>query len=101
MRRVRKILGNDRRVPIIKENRGMPPTVVKKGSSDEKLGRIIVSPDNIPVVQKRNLTMNAVNLQEEQLVRLIKCGQGKRFLLLVVGLLLEILTGLHYMVKRL
>ena len=60
MRRVRKILGNDRRVPIIKENRGMPPTVVKKGSSDEKLGRITVSPDNIPVVQKRNLTMNAV-----------------------------------------
>lgn len=57
MRRVRKILGNDRRIPIIKETKGLPPTVIKKGSSDDKVGRIIVNPDNVPTVQRRSLNV--------------------------------------------
>jgi hypothetical protein len=57
IRRVRKILGNDRRVPVIKENKGLPPTVVKKGSSDDRIGRITISNDNVPIVQRRNLSI--------------------------------------------
>jgi len=57
MRRVRKILGNDRRTPIIKEAKGVPPTVIKKGSSNDKFAKITVSPDNIPIVQKRNFNI--------------------------------------------
>ena len=57
MRRVRKLLGNDRRVPVIKENKGLPPTVIKKGQSSNRLGRVVVANDNIPTIQRRNLSI--------------------------------------------
>lgn len=59
MRRVRKILGNDRKMPIVKEGHGLPPTIIKKGSYDDKIGKVVISPDNIPLVQKRSLAIVA------------------------------------------
>ena len=60
MRRIRKITSNDKRVPVPKENKELHPTVIKKGSLNNKVGRITISPSNIPTVQSRpvNVLMN-------------------------------------------
>jgi len=57
LRRVRKLLGNDRRGSVIKENKGLTPTVIKKGQSSNRLGRVIVANDNVPTIQRRNLSI--------------------------------------------
>lgn len=62
MRKIRKIVGNDRLIPIIKENYS-DCTIIKKGYNSNKISRISVRTENIPIVQNNN---NNVNLQRNK-----------------------------------
>lgn len=57
MRRVRKVIGTERMVPIIKEGNN-EITVIKKGYDSSKIGKVTVSPNNIPIVQRRDVNLN-------------------------------------------
>lgn len=57
MRRIRKILGNERLIPIIKE-RTNDVTIIKKGHDSSKVSKINVAPENIPTVHRRNVNVN-------------------------------------------
>jgi hypothetical protein len=58
MRRIRKIIGADRLVPIIKEN-GNDVTIIKKGYNSNRRSRINIGADpNIPIVQHRDVNSN-------------------------------------------
>ena len=57
MRRIRKVIGTERLVPIIKEG-GNQVTVIKKGYDQSRVSKISVGSDNIPVVQRRQVNVN-------------------------------------------
>ena len=58
MRRIRKIIGSDRLVPIIKENHNNSNTIIKKGNGSDKISRISVRAENIPTIQRRDAAVN-------------------------------------------
>lgn len=54
MRRIRKVISTERMVPILKETEN-GVTVIKKGYSQKNVGRVNVSPAQIPNVQRRQV----------------------------------------------
>jgi hypothetical protein len=56
MRRIRKVIGTERLVPIIKEG-GNEVTIIKKGYNTNKVGKVSIK-NNIPVIQKRDINVN-------------------------------------------
>lgn len=57
MRRIRKIIGNDRLIPIIKESHNNC-TIIKKGFNSDKISRISIRNENIPTVVRSNVNVN-------------------------------------------
>jgi hypothetical protein len=57
MRRIRKVIGTERMVPIIKEGGNNNVTIIKKGYNSTKIGRVNGS-NNIPTVQRRDANVN-------------------------------------------
>jgi hypothetical protein len=56
MRRIRKIIGSNRQVPIIKEDTNN--TIIKRGDKTDKISRINVRSENIPTLQRRDTRVN-------------------------------------------
>lgn len=57
MRRIRKVIGTERMVPIIKEGGNNSATIIKKGYDNRKVGKVNVG-NNIPIVQRRDVNVN-------------------------------------------
>jgi hypothetical protein len=57
MRRIRKIIGNDRLIPIIKESSNNS-TIIKKGYNSNKTGKVNVRSENIPSMSYNKVDVN-------------------------------------------
>jgi hypothetical protein len=57
MRRIRKVIGSERLVPIIKEG-GNDATIIKKGYNSARVGKVNVGGNNIPTIQRRDVNVN-------------------------------------------
>lgn len=57
MRRIRKVIGTERLVPIIKEGNNQV-TVIKKGYDQNRVSKIKVGSENIPTIQRRPVNVN-------------------------------------------
>lgn len=57
MRRIRKVIGTERLVPIIKEGKDQV-TVIKKGYDQTRVSKINVGSSNIPTIQRRQANVN-------------------------------------------
>lgn len=57
MRKIRKIIGNDRLIPIIKESSNNN-IIIKKGYNSDKIGRISVRSENIPTIPQNRVNPN-------------------------------------------
>ena len=57
MRRIRKVIGTERLVPVVKENNNTV-TVIKKGYNENILSKINLKSENVPLVQKPAVNIN-------------------------------------------
>lgn len=88
MRRIRKVIGTERLVPIIKEGNG-GAIIIKKGHDQNRVSKINVAADNIPVVQRRDVNVNLQRFDNKAIARVEPIWAGETVYIIGGGPSLE------------